>query len=136
MYHLICGDSRDAVIIANLLGPKKVSVAIMSPPYAAQREYDTTSGFKPIAPEKYVARFRDVAKNIQGILARDGSYFLNIKEHGEDGERTLYVKDLVLAHQRQWGWRFVDEFCWRKTDNGVPGGWNNRFKNAWEPGIM
>ena len=28
---------------------------------------------------------------------------------------------------------FVDEFCWRKTDNGVPGGWGNRFKNAWEP---
>jgi hypothetical protein len=27
----------------------------------------------------------------------------------------------------------VDEFCWRKTDNGVPGGWGNRFKNAWEP---
>jgi len=132
-HHLICGDSRDAVIIAKLLGTKKVSVAITSPPYAAQREYDTTSGFKPIAPEEYVAWFRDVAKNIQGILAQDGSYFLNIKEHAEDGERTLYVKDLVLAHQRQWGWRFVDEFCWRKTDNGVPGGWNNRFKNAWEP---
>ena len=45
----------------------------------------------------------------------------------------MYVKDLVIAHRRQWGWRFVDEFCWRKTDNGVPGGWNNRFKNAWEP---
>jgi DNA modification methylase len=41
--------------------------------------------------------------------------------------------DLVLAHRRKWGWRFVDEFCWRKTDNGVPGGWNNRFKNAFEP---
>jgi DNA modification methylase len=41
--------------------------------------------------------------------------------------------DLVLAHRRQWGWRFVDEFCWRKTDNGVPGGWGNRFKNAFEP---
>jgi hypothetical protein len=27
----------------------------------------------------------------------------------------------------------VDELCWRKTDNGVPGGWPNRFKNAWEP---
>ena len=49
------------------------------------------------------------------------------------GERSLYVKDLVIAHRRQWGWRFVDEFCWRKTDNGVPGGWGNRFKNAWEP---
>ena len=31
------------------------------------------------------------------------------------------------------GWRFVDEFCWRNTANGVPGGWPNRFKNAWEP---
>ena len=41
--------------------------------------------------------------------------------------------DLVYAHRRLWGWRFVDEFCWRKTDNGVPGGWKNRFKNAWEP---
>lgn len=27
----------------------------------------------------------------------------------------------------------MDELCWRKTDNGVPGGWNNRFKNAFEP---
>jgi DNA modification methylase len=67
------------------------------------------------------------------ILAPDGSYFLNIKEHADDGERNLYVKDLVIAHKRQWGWRFVDEFCWRKTDNGVPGGWGNRFKNAFEP---
>jgi DNA modification methylase len=58
---------------------------------------------------------------------------LNIKAHADEGERNLYVMDLVLAHRRQWGWRFVDEFCWRKTDNGVPGGWGNRFKNAWEP---
>ena len=51
----------------------------------------------------------------------------------EDGQRLLYVKELTIAHVLQWGWRFVDEFCWRKTDNGVPGGWGNRFKNAWEP---
>ena len=74
-----------------------------------------------------------VAANVQSVLSADGSYFLNIKEHAEGGERSLYVKDLVIAHQRQWGWRFVDEFCWRNTANGVPGGWPNRFKNAWEP---
>jgi hypothetical protein len=28
-----------------------------------------------------------VAANIAAILAEDGSYFLNIKEHGDDGER-------------------------------------------------
>ena len=104
-----------------------------SPPYATQREYDPASGFRPVAPEEYVEWYRAVAANIASVLAPDGSYFLNIKEHAEDGQRHLYVKDLTIAHVRQWGWQFVDEFCWRKTDNGVPGGWGNRFKNAWEP---
>ncbi len=92
------------------------------------------SGFKPVPPDEYVRLVRARSRpDIESILAPDGSYFLNIKEHADDGERNLYVMDLVLAHRRQWGWRFVDEFCWRKTDNGVPGGWGNRFKNAWEP---
>ena len=76
----------------------------------AQREYDKSSGFTPILPEQYGEWFRPVAANIASVLASDGSYFLNIKPHAEDGERSLYVMDLVLAHKRQWGWRFVDEF--------------------------
>ena len=132
-HRLICGDCRDFGVIQRLLGDTKVNLVVTSPPYATQREYDPASGFQPVPPEEYVAWFRDVAASIAAVLAPDGSYFLNIKEHAADGERNLYVKDLVIAHKRQWGWRFVDEFCWRKTDNGVPGGWNNRFKNAWEP---
>ncbi len=132
-HRLICGDCRDGATVRQLLEGRKANVAITSPPYASQREYDATSGFTPIPPADYSPWFRDVAANIQSVLSPDGSYFLNIKEHAEEGERSLYVKDLVLAHQRQWGWRFVDEFCWRNTANGVPGGWPNRFKNAWEP---
>jgi site-specific DNA-methyltransferase (adenine-specific)/site-specific DNA-methyltransferase (cytosine-N4-specific) len=64
-------------------------------------------------------------------LADDGSYFCNIKEHCDDGQRSLYVKDLTLAHVREWGWRFVDEFCWSRP--GVPMFQPNRFKNGWEP---
>ena len=67
------------------------------------------------------------------VLAPDGSWFVNIKEHCDDGQRSLYVKDLTIAHARRWGWRFVDEFCWRNTRNGTPGVWPNRFKNAFEP---
>jgi DNA modification methylase len=132
-HRLICGDCRDYGTVARLFDGALANVAITSPPYATQREYDPESGFKPVPPEEYSEWFRDVAANIAANLAPDGSYFLNIKEHAGDGERSLYVKDLVIAHRRQWGWRFVDEFCWRKTDNGVPGGWGNRFKNAWEP---
>ena len=132
-HRLMCGDCRDLGTVARLFDGTRGERAITSPPYATQREYDSSSGFRPIPPEEYTDWFRDVAANIAAILAADGSYFLNIKEHADDGERSLYVKDLVIAHRRQWGWRFVDEFCWRKTDNGVPGGWGNRFKNAWEP---
>jgi hypothetical protein len=132
-HRLICGDCRDLGTVKKLLEGARANVCITSPPYATQREYDATSGFRPVPPDQYVAWYADVAANVAAILAPDGSYLLNIKEHADEGERSLYVKDLVVAHKRQWGWRFVDEFCWRKTDNGVPGGWNNRFKNAWEP---
>jgi site-specific DNA-methyltransferase (adenine-specific) len=132
-HRLICGDCRDRATIDKLMAGARANVAITSPPYATQREYDPSSGFKPIPPDEYVEWYRAVAAGIESVLAVDASYFLNIKAHAEDGERNLYVMDLVLAHRRQWGWRFVDEFCWRKTDNGVPGGWGNRFKNAFEP---
>ena len=132
-HRLLCGDCRDRSTIERLFEGAKANVVITSPPYATRREYDPTSGFRPVPPEEYVGWFREVASNIGAVLAGDGSYFLNVKEHAEEGQRVLYVKDLVIAHVRQWGWRFVDEFCWRKLDNGVPGGWNNRFKNAWEP---
>ncbi|MBI3473066.1 MAG: ParB N-terminal domain-containing protein [Candidatus Solibacter usitatus] len=132
-HRLICGDCRELSTVTRLLDGAKANLVITSPPYATQREYDPASGFKPVAPEDYVEWYRAVATTIPAVLAPDGSYLLNIKEHAADGERHLYVKDLVIAHKRQWGWRFVDEFCWRKTDNGVPGGWGNRFKNAWEP---
>ena len=57
------------------------------------------------SPDEYVAWYKDVAANIASVLAEDGSYFLNIKEHADEGERNLYVKDLVIAHRREWAWR-------------------------------
>lgn len=132
-HRLICGDCRDRGVVERLFETARANVVITSPPYASQRAYDPSSGFRPVPPDQYIEWFRDVAANIAAVLADDASYFLNVKEHAEDGQRNLYVKKLTIAHVEQWGWRFVDEFCWRKTDDGVPGGWGNRFKNAWEP---
>lgn len=130
-HRLLCGDCRSHSDVEKLLAGRKINVAVTSPPYASQRKYDESSGFKPIPPDEYVEWYSDVAANIMANLADDGSYFCNIKEHCEDGQRSLYVKDLTLAHVRQWGWRFVDEFVWKR--GGVPGKWSNRFKNQWEP---
>ena len=132
-HRLICGDCREPDTVTALLDGRKINVAFTSPPYASQRTYDEGSGFKPIHPDEYVDWFDAVQANVREHLAEDGSWFVNIKEHCDDGQRSLYVKDLTIAHVRRWGWMFVDEFCWRDTKNGVPGGWSNRFKDAWEP---
>ena len=130
-HRLVCGDCRDPDVMANLMGGEQIGIGFTSPPYASQRVYDESSGFKPIKPDAYVEWFDAVQANVRAHLADDGSWFVNIKEHCDDGQRSLYVKDLTIAHVRAWGWRFVDEFCWVRE--GVPGRWRGRFKNGWEP---
>ncbi|MEU8040911.1 site-specific DNA-methyltransferase [Streptosporangium sp. NPDC049078] len=132
-HRIICGDCRDPKVLDRLLAGASINMAFTSPPYASQRTYDESSGFKPIPPDEYADWFDAVQAGVRAHLAVDGSWFVNIKEHCEDGQRHLYVKDLTIAHVRQWGWLFVDELCWVDTKNGVPGGWQNRFKDAWEP---
>lgn len=130
-HRIVCGDSRDYDVVARLLDGRTVDVAITSPPYASQRKYDESSGFVPIRPDEYVDWFADVQANVRAHLAPTGSWFVNIKEHAEDGQRHLYVKDLTVAHVRRWGWRFVDELVW--VHGGLPGTWDNRHKNCFEP---
>ena len=86
-HRMICGDCRDSGTVPRLFDGARANVVITSPPYATQREYDPASGFKPVPPEEYCDWFRDVAANVAAVLAPDGSYFLNIKEHADDGER-------------------------------------------------
>jgi DNA modification methylase len=129
-HRLMCGDCRNADDMGRLMGGKTMNLAVTSPPYASQRKYDETSGFQPIVPDEYVAWFDDVQKNIAAALAPDGSFMLNIKEHCEEGQRHLYVKDLLISFVRAWGWRWVDEFVW--VHGGTPKAVINRFKNGWE----
>lgn len=132
-HRIMCGDCRAPEDVAKLVDGRTVNLAVTSPPYAEQRDYDEASGFRPIPPDSYVEWFDAVQANVAAHLAGDGSWLVNIKPHADAGQRVLYVFDLVSAHVRRWGWLFVDEFCWRDTKNGVPGAWPNRLKDAWEP---
>ena len=130
-HRLICGDCRDPAVVLSLFDGATAAVAVTSPPYASQRTYDEESGFKPIPPGEYVEWFDAVQSAVRSVLASDGSWFVNIKEHCENGARSLYVHDLAIAHSRLWGWRFVDELVWYKK--GAPGTFGDRFRNDWEP---
>lgn len=130
-HRLLCGDCRDPKDVERLLLGAQINLAVTSPPYASQRKYDESSGFKPIHPDKFVEWFDAVQAHVAAHLAADGSWCVNIKEHIDDGCLSLYVKDLAIAHVRKWGWILNDEFCW--THGGTPKTVVKRFKNGWEP---
>ena len=125
-HRLLCGDCRNRDDIGRLCGEQKVSV-FTSPPYAEQRKKQ----YGGVPTAEYVEWWEAVQDSVKSVLAEDGSFFVNIKAHCEDGQRVLYVFDLVLAMVRRWGWRFVDELCW--VNGGYPGNFSPRFKNGFEP---
>jgi len=92
------------------------------PPYAQQRKEE----YGGIPAEEYPDWFGSVANAMWTILDDTGSFFVNIKEHVEKGQRSLYVMKLIIAMVEKYGWRFVDELIWTKP--GLPGGWRNRLK--------
>jgi DNA modification methylase len=130
-HRVICGDCRDPAVVERLMNGARINVAVTSPPYASQRKYDESSGFKPIAPDDFVGWFDAVQANVRALLADDGSFFVNIKTHSEGLSLSLYVVDLVIAMARTFGWLFASEFCWER--NGMPGKPKRRLKNQFEP---
>ena len=130
-HRLLCGSCRSSEDVAVLLDSVKFNMCVTSPPYAAQREYDTDTEFKPVPPEDYVDWFDEVQSLISSNMAEDGSFFLNIKEHCQDGRRVMYVKHLTIHMVESWGWWLVDELVW--THGGTPRAVRRRFKNGWEP---
>jgi DNA modification methylase len=129
---VICGDCREPATWQRLLqaaNVDKVNGVFTSPPYAMQRK-DQYGG---VPTSEYVDWWEALQANVKANLAADGSFFVNIKEHTEDGSRTLYVFDLVCAMVRRWGWLYRDDFRW--THGGMPGDAEimHRFKNQHEP---
>lgn len=120
---IILGDCFD---VLKTIEPKSVDLIVTSPPYADQRK-NTYGGIKP---EKYVEWFLPISKELLKVIKSTGTFILNIKEKIVDGERNIYVLDLVKEMKKQ-GWFWTEEFIWHKK-NCYPGKWPNRFRDSWE----
>jgi site-specific DNA-methyltransferase (adenine-specific) len=130
-HRVICGDCRDAETVKRLFDGKKAQIAFTSPPYAEQRANIGTNDYGGIPEDEYVDWWELVQANTHDALVDGGNFFINIKPHSSEGERSLYVMDLVLAMKRQWGWEYIDEHVWRR--HSVPGKFKRRLKNGFEP---
>jgi len=103
-----------------------VDLIFTSPPYADQRKR-TYGG---VSPDEYVDWFLPKAEQFLRVLKPTGTFILNIKERVVNGERHIYVIELIMR-MREQGWLWTEEFIWHKK-NCYPGKWPNRFRDAWE----
>jgi site-specific DNA-methyltransferase (adenine-specific) len=93
----------------------RIDLIVTSPPYALQRK----ASYGGISSAKYLKWFLPRSAEMLRVLKPTGSFILNIKEHCEDGTRSTYVLELILALIKQ-GWRWVEEYIWCKK-TGMPG---------------
>lgn len=121
--NLIFGDCREKL---KELKSNSVDLIITSPPYSDNRK-KTYGG---IPPNKYVAWFLPISKELLRVLKPSGTFILNIKERVINSERHTYVLELIMEMRKQ-GWLWTEEFIWHKK-NCYPGKWPNRFRDAWE----
>ena len=103
-----------------------IDLIFTSPPYADQRA-NTYGGVKP---NKYVDWLLPKTEQFLRVLKPTGTFILNIKERVVNGERHIYVIELILG-MREQGWLWTEEFMWHKK-NSYPGKWPNRFRDSWE----
>jgi site-specific DNA-methyltransferase (adenine-specific) len=117
----------DCLELMKTIPDGSVDMILTSPPYANRRK----SCYEGKDVTEYIEWFLPLAHEIKRVMSNKGSFFLNIKPHCSNGERELYVMKLVIALKEVVGFRYTDEFTWTKL--GVPGKFNGRFKNAFEP---
>jgi DNA modification methylase len=73
-----------------------VDLIVTSPPYADQRK----NTYRGIRPDKYVEWFLQISIQLLRVLKPTGTFILNIKEKVVDGERSMYVMELILAMRK------------------------------------
>ncbi|HLA36791.1 MAG TPA: site-specific DNA-methyltransferase [Rhodocyclaceae bacterium] len=117
------GDSREQL---RLLPDNSIDLIVTSPPYADQRK----STYGGVSHNEYVDWFLPISEQLLRVLKPTGTFVLNIKEKVVEGERSVYVMELILEMRKQ-GWLWTEEFIWHKK-NCYPGKWPNRFRDAWE----
>jgi DNA modification methylase len=108
------------------LPDNSINLIVTSPPYADNRK----KTYEGVPISKYVEWFLPISKELLRVLKPDGSFVLNIKERVQNGERGIYVLELILEMKKQ-GWLWTEEYMWHKK-NCYPGKWSNRFRDAWE----
>ena len=109
-HRLICGDCRDAAVVGKLMAGASANVAITSPPYATQREYDPTERVQAGA-----------ARGVRGLVPCGGR-----RRRGGAGAGRFLSAQHQGARRRGGAEPVRDgSWCWPTGASGAGGSWMN-----------
>jgi site-specific DNA-methyltransferase (adenine-specific) len=123
MHALYLGDCRE---VAKCLNDDSIQTIITSPPYAEQRK----KLYGGIPAENFPGWTCSWMNAFRKKLKNNGSIFIVIRPHIEDGQISDYVLKTRLA-VREAGWIECEELIWFKSD-APPLGSTKRPRRAWE----
>jgi site-specific DNA-methyltransferase (cytosine-N4-specific) len=112
----------DAMDVMGSMPDGSVNLAVTSPPYALhfQKEYGNVS------QDEYIEWLIPFAKEINRVLAEDGSFVLNVGGAWMPGQptRSIYTYKLLIALVEQVGFHLAQEFFWyNPAKMPVPAEW-------------
>lgn len=102
----------DCMKLSKELPDNSIDLIITSPPYANTVSYG--DGVNVFNPEDYVDWFLPLFYEAKRFLKETGSFILNINDRATNGERNIYVYDLVTRIVKETGLKLFDRYIWHK----------------------
>ncbi len=102
----------DCIELAKKLPKDSIDLIVTSPPYADTVSYG--NGVKILTPEEYIVWFLPIFHEAKRFLKETGSFILNINDRATNGERSIYVFELVTRIVKEAGLKLFDRYIWFK----------------------
>lgn len=102
----------DCMKLAKQLLDNSVDLIVTSPPYADTVSYG--NDVEVMNPDNYVEWFLPLFQEAKRFLKESGSFILNINDRANNGERHIYVYELVTRVVKETGLKLFDRYIWFK----------------------
>lgn len=110
----------DCIELAKKLPDNSIDLIVTSPPYADTVSYGNS--VKVLTPEEYIDWFLPLFHEAQRFLKDTGSFILNINDRATNGERNIYVFELVTRIVKEAKLKLFDRYIWfKKSALPMPG---------------
>ncbi|MEW6181504.1 MAG: site-specific DNA-methyltransferase [Chloroflexota bacterium] len=122
----------DALHVLKELPDSSVDMAMTSPPYWSQREYENGGIGLERNYHEYIERLLVIFQELWRVLKPSGSFWLNVGDAYSQKRLLAIPWRIAIAMIDQQGWILRNHVVWHKVKGG-PDNAKDKLRNVWEP---